>query len=442
MIEAATSHPFETSGARARGERMGIRDSALLKYTLIGYVFFLPVQFELSETFRLAPSDLFLLFFLIFGFTRIRFVRSAWSVFHFALLGVFILGTARMAFDNPNLSSYVLLNKDLGILVLFASYAMIGTAARKWADIRWILRNLVIAVVVQTAMAVVALFATQLQGVNLPWINYGGTRVAGFLVNPNAFGGIVAVALLVHVVTYFSKRPLIRGLLGVVCMFVLAIGLLLTLSRSAWVGFLLASVLVGMVRPRLAAVFSILGALACVTVLVCLGSGKTLSLVTMAERTNTVQSRLDQADQALPLVYAHPILGIGNGAFIDRFGWIIHDTTLWMLTEFGLVGLSVYLCFCLWFFNQGWGAYRIASSADRPLVLALVCAHLCMIGVSIGSEALYERHWWLVMSLLASTLAVARKSRRFSITRRRGSCQPSARLIVPPGMQAIREFAP
>src|SRR5579862_522223 len=323
--------PLSLGRVRSTRAHQRVWNTTLLRYSLLAYIFFLPVQFTVSDTLRVAPSDLLLVIFLFFGLTRIRFDRSAWSVFQVALLGVFILGTIRTAFDNPDLKNYVVLNKDLGLLVLFASYAMINTVARKWNDIRWMLRHLVIAVVLQTAIASAALFATQLSGISFSWINYGGTRLSGFLVDPNAFGGLVDVALLIHAITYFSKRPLIRGLFGTFCMVVLGAGLLLTLSRSAWIGFLAACLVLVFIRPRFAVHISILGALAALLLLVVLGGTKTQSLIVIAERPNTVQARVDQAAEALPLFVNNPILGAGLGGFGDRFGWIIHDTALWML---------------------------------------------------------------------------------------------------------------
>lgn len=416
-------HRFRSSTRFPLSERphaaRPVLEYKLLRYALLGYIFLLPVQFAVSDTLRAAPSDLFLFVFLFFGLTHIRFVPSAWSVFHVALVGIFLLGTIRTALDNPQLRTYVVLNKDIGIVVLFASYAMITTVARRWSDIRWILRNFVVAVVLQTALASTALFVVQLRGISLPWINFAGTRLSGFLVDPNAFGGLLDVALIIHAVTYFSRRPLIRGSFGVLCMVVLSGGLVLTLSRSAWIGFFVACIPLVALRPRLAVRILMIAALALLVVFLILGSDKSQSLTTVAERSNTVQARVDQAVEALPLIAMNPILGTGLGGFSDRFGWIIHDTALWMLTDFGLLGLTVFLCFGMWFLVQGRSAYQLSQLGERPVVLGLLCAHLSMLGFSVGIEAWYQRHWWVVMALLASTLPVARKNRRLSLKRSR-----------------------
>jgi hypothetical protein len=39
-------------------------------------------------------------------------------------------------------------------------------------------------------------------------------------------------------------------------------------------------------------------------------------------------------------------------------------------------------------------------------VLALLLAHAAMLGVAMGIEAFYQRHWWLVMALIASAYSL------------------------------------
>jgi hypothetical protein len=43
------------------------------------------------------------------------------------------------------------------------------------------------------------------------------------------------------------------------------------------------------------------------------------------------------------------------------------------------------------------------------LVLGLMAAHVGMLGLSLGIEALYQRHWWMVMAFLGSAYAITRK---------------------------------
>jgi hypothetical protein len=80
---------------------------------------------------------------------------------------------------------------------------------------------------------------------------------------------------------------------------------------------------------------------------------------------------------------------------------------MWFLADFGIVGLAVLSGFLGWFFAKGWFAYRSAPASGRPLVLALLLAHAAMLGLAMGIEAFYQRHWWLVLGLIASSYSLA-----------------------------------
>jgi putative inorganic carbon (hco3(-)) transporter len=71
------------------------------------------------------------------------------------------------------------------------------------------------------------------------------------------------------------------------------------------------------------------------------------------------------------------------------------------------MGLAVFLGFLGWFLVRGWFAYRFAPAREQPLVLALLLGHTAMFGLAMGIEAFYQRHWWLVLGLIASSYSLA-----------------------------------
>jgi putative inorganic carbon (HCO3(-)) transporter len=94
------------------------------------------------------------------------------------------------------------------------------------------------------------------------------------------------------------------------------------------------------------------------------------------------------------------VFGIGLGTSEARHDLQIHNTSLWFLTEMGpigfvsIVGLVVVLA--LW-------AMRSARDAPAPiaaLAMAALVAHLTMYGLSMGIEALYQRHWWFIWAII------------------------------------------
>src|SRR5262249_5143597 len=86
---------------------------------------------------------------------------------------------------------------------------------------------------------------------------------------------------------------------------------------------------------------------------------------------------------------------------------IAHNSAMWFLADFGIVGLIAFLGFVGWFFFKGWFAYRYAPAREQPLALSLLLAHAAMLGLAMGIEAFYQRHCWLVFGLVASAVTVA-----------------------------------
>jgi hypothetical protein len=94
---------------------------------------------------------------------------------------------------------------------------------------------------------------------------------------------------------------------------------------------------------------------------------------------------------------------------------------MWFLADFGILGLAVFLGFLGWFSIKAWCAYRLAPEREQPLVLALLLAHTAMVGVAMGIEAFYQRHWWLVFALIGASYSLA--------IRRANHLRPKARAV-------------
>ena len=97
------------------------------------------------------------------------------------------------------------------------------------------------------------------------------------------------------------------------------------------------------------------------------------------------------------------------GSFFSAEGVVVHNTALWFLADFGILGLIVLIGYLGSFFTMSWYAYRHAPPREKPLVLALLLAHTAMVGLSMGIEALYQRHWWLVVALIGAGYSLARQ---------------------------------
>ena len=390
---------------------LSARRSPVLYLAVGGYVFFLPVQIQ-GKVMNIAPSDLFLIVAILSEIGSLRFVSGAWSPWHAGLVFSFLIGVFITFSGIGQLTPYVFI-KIVGLLFLFASYMLITSVATGWQDVRLLLKTFVTAVTLNSAAAL----AAYLFSLNIPGVNYGSDRISGMLIDPNAFGGLVMMALVIHGVTYRDGKPLIGGTAGLFCGCVLAVALFLTFSRSAWMGLGLAMGVVAYLRPKVLVSYVPLACLAVICALVLAGSRDSSKALSLAERRNTAEQRLDQIREAIPLIRENPVLGVGIGGFVyaqrtkQPTRPYIHNTTVWMLTDFGLVGLTIFIGLISWIFVRGVRVFRRVGRTERPVVLGLMAAHAGMFGVSVGIEALYQRHWWLFMALLGACFSIYTKNR-------------------------------
>jgi hypothetical protein len=121
----------------------------------------------------------------------------------------------------------------------------------------------------------------------------------------------------------------------------------------------------------------------------------------------SVLEHRESMTRALDLWLQSPIMGAGLGVFIEksplwfRHPLVIHSTPLWILAEFGIVGVVVF----------GWAFFVVARSgfkfdAKLPARRALGLLLLGFAGFCLVHEIFYQRIFWLV---LGATLAYPRK---------------------------------
>ena len=382
------------------------RSSRILSVLLVGYVALLPYQFEMGNGMNFAPADCLMLLVLLLGAGQLKYLKPAWSVWHFGIAAVFAVGSLVAALRFGVLDRYELFNKDAGLLLPFLSYAAITSAITEWEDLRRILRVFTLSVVLENILAVGAFLLSYFFGVANPFTRYGGMRLSGMLIDPNAYGGLLVAAYVICEGASLGSAPLFKGPTLWVSRLTLLLGILFTFSRSAWLALILALVLLCLLQIR-AAIRLVLAAVVCAPCLVLLMGNRFLPVFeTMASRPKQVQGRFDLIHDAFQAFILHPFFGGGIGSFRLGEGEIAHNSAMWFLADFGIVGLAVFLGFIGWFVVKGWHAYRFAPASAQPLVLALLLAHTAMFGLAMGIEAFYQRHWWLVLGLIASSYSL------------------------------------
>lgn len=381
-----------------------------LSLLVAGYAVLIPYLFAVGKQFNFAPADCCLALVLLLAPGQLRYAAPAWTGWHLALLMIFAMGSLMTAVRTGGLDRYDLVNKDAGILLLFLAYAAITSAVADWQDVRRILRAFTLSVVLLNAAGVAAFLAGYLFGVATPLTSYGGTRLSGMMLDANAYGGLLVVALMICEGASWGPKPLFRGSALILCRLTLALGILFSFSRSAWMALGLALGVLCLVRSLVAARLALIALMGGPFLLLLMGHRFVPFLERMASRPEQVNDRFTLIHDALGAFAQHPFLGGGLGSFLLREGTVMHNSALWFLADFGLVGLAVLACFIGWFFGRAWTAYRLAPTEEKPIALALLLAHTAMVGLAMGIEAFYQREWWLVFALIGSANCLVQRT--------------------------------
>lgn len=377
-----------------------------------GYAALLPVQFDahLGEggVIRIGLSDFVLVALIVLCARELRVVNHAWSIWHVSLLLMLPTSAVAVAMLGGRVTWGLLIAKVVGLVVLFALYATVTSTVTCWEDVWWLLRMFVGAVVVQN-LVVTAVFVA---GVGGPLVNAEGSRLAGMAVDPNAYGGLLVAAFALHVATVQSTRPLLTGVMSHVATATLPLSLALTASRSALIAMGAVLLVLALVRPMLWLRYVPVVALLLLVTAVTFGTRLAREVGVVMVSAVTIEQRIDMMEMGLEDFGSSPIVGVGIGQSITPGGYVIHNTPVWIMAEFGLVGLAIFLGFLANIGRRAWVLVRTSGGPERELVLGLGLAYVAMIGLSIGIEALYQRWWWLVIGLIGAIPVSSRRSMR------------------------------
>lgn len=264
-------------------------------------------------------------------------------------------------------------------------------------------------------------------------------RAYGSLSHPNMLGGFLSIAALmslgvylqnaVHMVPWYSKwasmqKPQMQTFrnhdLGSFITFLLSfIGLLLTFSRSAWLGFAVGLALIivssvamyrGQARRAVVRSFSKLTVLAIILFVFLnaifggLWFSRTHDQSRLAQVSVTERSQL--LGDAKQIIMNHPFRGVGLGGYLPTLMQMegnrfeddrpifrfqpVHNTWLLLWAELGLVGLFL---FFVWIYSV-----LVAFKARQPLFASILAA----VGIMF-----YFDHFWLSLPFGMILAAVA-----------------------------------
>lgn len=393
---------------------------------------------------RVGSSDLLLPvlgFMLLVRWKHEGTPRISWRVRHFSIWLLVLTFWMGFALLNGRLNigqwqTWAVVNKGIGWLVLLGylfaggwTTTLLDTKQRDW--FLW-------ATFLFGGFIFVALFIIHALGLPVYFPVLAAyeyyPRFTGFFANPNAYG-IFMAAMAVLLIPYLAAKASPAPVPAHFVVAILISAVILSLSRSAWLGLVLAILASG--AFRVIALRELLRPILIVAVLVSATAygpqvvGKGLDLFESVTRLNFINERTrpnrltiqrnithalvgeinpgvnERVNSTLAAFEAWrgaPIIGIGIGTYLHKFEAVpdyadtIHTSLLWLLTETGLIGAGLFLGFFLAVLLALWRGARTVGSRD-PFLCGCCGMLIVFAGASIGTEILYQRYFWFLLGL-------------------------------------------
>ncbi|HHT9161175.1 MAG TPA: O-antigen ligase family protein [Candidatus Brocadiia bacterium] len=181
-------------------------------------------------------------------------------------------------------------------------------------------------------------------------------RISGLKENPHRLGFLLNVCLMIAVPLLITSKSRKYKAFLIFCICSMLVVLINTMSRSTWIGCFVGIACCSFYSKRLAKIFFI----SCLVVLVLFVTLAPDALqhavierfkgVLNPMQTSSIAGRTSVWDAGMKMFKEHPLTGVGIGSFstlAKQYGSTHleapHDVYLFFLSEFGLIGLSIFL---------------------------------------------------------------------------------------------------
>lgn len=311
---------------------------------------------------------------------------------------------------------------------LFLLYIVVANSIRTETDIKWLIWALLLGVLVQGVLGTFQGISGRPLGLTFigePSQLYFG-RSLGTVGHPNSYAAYLATMLpTAFAVLFLNVRWLDRALVGVILCFG-ALGLLFSLSRSGWLGFVVAltAILIFAVHRRrrnFHVNFGVAGSLIVILLLLALSQHELIvDRFTSSQATASALSRVTMARGAMAMIQDYPIIGVGANNYslhmpkYDPFDFkrenqivIVHNVYLLTTAETGIVGLAAFLWFLISLSIQ---SIRVTSHAVHDVVwlagvgvfsaLAALAVH-GIVEYDMLANAIVFRSFWMFAAIVA-----------------------------------------
>ncbi|MBC8162901.1 MAG: O-antigen ligase family protein, partial [Roseiflexaceae bacterium] len=244
---------------------------------------------------------------------------------------------------------------------------------------------------------------------------YGLERAIGLSVDPNSFGGMLALVGAFAATQVVAEKPLFRRWLVASMAGMMVLVLFLTYSRAALGGVVIAAMYVATMRYR-RLWWAIIG-VGLLGMIAVLGFGIGDAFVARVTegiqfRDTANQMRLAEYRNAVAVIQAYPIFGIGFGA-APQLDLVAGVSSIYLAIgqRIGLVGLGAFLLLVGLWFVLVWGATRRANArGDAELAawqLGLQAAIVAALAVGVLDHYFFNIEFSHMVALFWGTIGLA-----------------------------------
>lgn len=172
-------------------------------------------------------------------------------------------------------------------------------------------------------------------------------RATGLWIDPNAFGGYLLMTGAVCLPQVFTTKPVLPRGLATVCVGLIGLCLVLTVSRGAMVGFALAGALIGVLRYRRLLLIGVL------VIGAALLLPQTRELVShfidgFLGQDLATQMRFGEYKDAFRLIERYPLLGVGFTGSPDVDLYVgVSSMYLLIMQQMGILGITAFVMLML-----------------------------------------------------------------------------------------------
>lgn len=261
-----------------------------------------------------------------------------------------------------------------------------------------------------------------------PGLIAGGARMTAAMKYPNDFACYLSLSALLAAGVAVAERTECRVLawrVAAAIALINVIGLILTFSRGAWLGFAVAG-LVAMIFYRTRYVVPLIVAAGIVVALLPAPYWQRLLSITDFQPGTAAQERLLIWQSVLQMIREHPWVGFGLNtynatfpAYKDPAIWgtpYAHNCFLQLTAELGLIGLGFFTWILCRVFRQGWRPAQ-RGGWERIVALSLIAGAAGYVVQSSVETNWYSlplaAMWWLTVGMIDSLSGIAEDRQRF-----------------------------